>query len=219
LAGLERATTGSVTVNGEPITKPMQECSMVFQSYTSFPWLTVLENIEFGLKYIINNSKERRERAQHFSKLVGLEDFEDSYISNLSGGMKQRVAIASALATDPEILFMDEPFGALDSQTRMMMQEHLLQIVEGTDKTVIFVTHDIEEALLLGDRIYVCSARPAKILAEFDVTFPHPRTTQTRNRKDFFNMKYQIFNLLRDHIYDEKLKGIYAKRKKKNILR
>jgi NitT/TauT family transport system ATP-binding protein len=181
---------------------------MVFQSYTSFPWLTVVENIEFGLCYIANgNKQERRARARELARIVGLEKFENAYINQLSGGMKQRVAIASALATDPKILLMDEPFGALDSQTRMAMQEHLLKITEESDKTVVFVTHDIEEALLLGDRIYVCTGRPGKILAELDVPFPYPRTSSVRNEKKFAEMKYEIFHLLRDDVYAQMLGG------------
>jgi NitT/TauT family transport system ATP-binding protein len=215
ISGLERPTSGTLLVNNRLVEKPIVECSMVFQSYTSFPWLSVIDNIAFGIRYTNKefSFRERREKARHFAKMVGLQEFENAYISALSGGMKQRVAIASALATEPEILLMDEPFGALDSQTRMVMQEHLLKIVEGTNKTVVFVTHDIEEALLLGDRIYVCTARPATILSEIDVPFPHPRTANTRNRKDFFELKHVIFNLLRDHIIAKELDEAYKKRR------
>ena len=206
IAGLEQPTSGTVLVNGAPVTEPGRTCSMVFQSYTSFPWLSVLENIAFGLRYTSNMTRrEGRERAREFARMVGLSEFENAYIKQLSGGMKQRVAIASALATDPEILLMDEPFGALDSQTRMTMQEQLLTITEGSDKTVVFVTHDIEEALLLGDRIYVCTARPASILAELEVPFPYPRTPALRTQKKFGDMKYEIFHLLRDHAYAQML--------------
>jgi ABC-type nitrate/sulfonate/bicarbonate transport system ATPase subunit len=206
IAGLEQPTSGTVLVNGAPVRDPGKTCSMVFQSYTSFPWLTVLENIAFGLRYTSSGTNhERTERARLFARMVGLEEFENAYIRQLSGGMKQRVAIASALATDPKILLMDEPFGALDSQTRMAMQEQLLTITEGSDKTVVFVTHDIEEALLLGDRIYVCTSRPASILAELDVPFPYPRTPALRTQKKFGDMKYEIFHLLRDHAYAQML--------------
>ena len=149
IAGLEQPTSGTVLIHDQSAPNPGKTCSMVFQSYTSFPWLTVVENIEFGLCYTLNgNKQQRRARARELAYMVGLEKFENAYINQLSGGMKQRVAIASALATDPKILLMDEPFGALDSQTRMAMQEHLLKITEESDKTVVFVTHDIEEALL-----------------------------------------------------------------------
>jgi len=216
IAGLEKPTSGTILVNDKPVEKPLLECSMVFQSYTSFPWLSVIDNIAFGLRYTHKemNINDRRRMARHFAGLVGLEEFEGAYINTLSGGMKQRVAIASALATEPEILLMDEPFGALDSQTRMVMQEHLLKIVEETDKTVVFVTHDIEEALLLGDRIYVCTARPARVLEEIDVPFPHPRTASTRNRKDFFELKHVIFNLLREHITAKELELVYKERRR-----
>lgn len=206
IAGLERPSSGTVLVNGAPVKVPGKACSMVFQAYTSFPWLTVLENIAFGLRYTSNGTKrERHEQAREFARKVGLEGFENAFIRQLSGGMKQRVAIASALAMDPQILLMDEPFGALDSQTRMAMQEQLLEITEASNKTVVFVTHDIEEALLLGDRIYVCTARPASILAELDVPFSYPRTPSIRTQKKFGEMKYEIFHLLRDHIYAQRL--------------
>ncbi len=186
---------------------------MVFQAYTSFPWLSVLDNIAFGLRYSTElNRQERRMKAREYATMVGLEKFMQASIKTLSGGMKQRVAIASALATDPAILFMDEPFGALDSQTRLLMQEHLLTIVEQSNKTVIFVTHDIEEALLLGDRIYICSSRPAHVLAEIDVPFPHPRSHLTRDRRDFFEMKHQIFHLLREDAYARRLEDSYERR-------
>lgn len=212
IAGLDQASSGMVLVNGAEITQPGKTCSMVFQSYTSFPWLSVLDNIAFGLRYTCRGTKqERRERARKFARMVELDKFENAYIGQLSGGMKQRVAIASALATDPEILLMDEPFGALDSQTRMAMQEQLLRITEGSEKTVVFVTHDIEEALLLGDRIYVCTARPGKVLAELDVPFPYPRNSAVRNQKKFGDMKYEIFHLLRDHVYAQMLEGASAR--------
>jgi len=207
IAGLEKPNKGTVLVQGDQVKEPGRACSMVFQSYTSFPWLTVLENIIFGLRYTSNGTKKARtEKARELARIVGLDEFENAYINQLSGGMKQRVAIASALATDARILLMDEPFGALDSQTRMAMQEQLLALTEKVNKTVIFVTHDIEEALLLGDRIYVCTARPASVLAELDVPFGHPRPTFVRNDKTFLQLKYEIFHLLRDQVYEQMLK-------------
>lgn len=204
IAGLEKPSSGAVLVNGSPVSAPGKTCSMVFQSYTSFPWLTVLDNIAFAMRYTSDKTKqERRARAQEFARMVGLENFENSWINQLSGGMKQRVAIASALATDSRILIMDEPFGALDSQTRMTMQEQLLTITEASGKTVVFVTHDIEEALVLGDRIYVCTSRPARILAELEVALPRPRAPEMRNQKKFVEMKHEIFHLLRDHVYTQ----------------
>jgi NitT/TauT family transport system ATP-binding protein len=216
VAGLTRPTSGTVSVNGAPVARPGRDCSMVFQAYTSFPWLTVLENIAFGLRYTMRGNRTAHlERARYLAQLVGLEQFQDFHINRLSGGMKQRVAIASALATDPKILLMDEPFGALDSQTRMVMQEQLMTIVEKANKTVMFVTHDIEEALLLGDRVYVCSAQPAKILAEFDVPFGRPRSAATRNDQQFFQMKNEIFNLLRDHVHAQAVQAVYERRLRK----
>jgi NitT/TauT family transport system ATP-binding protein len=214
IAGLSTATSGFVVVNEEPVVGPRHDCGMVFQTYTSFPWLSVIDNIAFGLRYKSNGSAaEKRATARRLACDVGLEEFQNTFIGKLSGGMKQRVAIASALATDPEILLMDEPFGALDSQTRMVMQEHLLTIVERTKKTVVFVTHDIEEALLLGDRIYVCSARPARVLAELEVPFEHPRAAATRNRREFFEMKHEIFYLLREHIYERMTETAHVQRR------
>jgi NitT/TauT family transport system ATP-binding protein len=213
IAGLEHATSGTAAVYGMPPNVSGKVCSMVFQAYTSFPWLSVLENIAFGLRYTCHASKKRRlEIAKEFAGMVGLEEFENAYINELSGGMKQRVAIASALATDPRILLMDEPFGALDSQTRMAMQEQLLAITERSNKTVVLVTHDIEEAILLGDRIYVCTARPASVLAELDVPFGHPRPVAIRNEKEFVRMKYEIFHLLRDHTHAQMLEKTSGRR-------
>ena len=217
IAGLEKPTSGTVLVKGEPVTRPGRDCSMVFQRYTSFPWLSVLKNVAFGLRYTFPGTREERlAEARKFIRMVELEGFEDARISELSGGMKQRVSIASALATRPGILLMDEPFGALDSQTRMAMQEQLLRIVEQTEGTVVFVTHDIEEAILLGHRIYVCTARPARILAELDVPFPHPRTAALRNQKPFFDMKHQIFDLLRDHVHASSVDRFYERRRRKS---
>jgi len=206
IAGLDFPTSGYLSVKGHQVSSPVPECGMVFQGYTSFPWLTVLENIQFALRYVrTTNRGNIEENALHYAKLVGLEEFSHSLIRSLSGGMKQRVAIARALATEPDILLMDEPFGALDSQTRLMMQEHLLEIVAATKKTVVFVTHDIEEALMLGHRIYVISARPAHVIAEIDVPFPYPRTSETRNYREFFELKYEIFNLLREYVIQQEL--------------
>ncbi len=145
VAGLDAPTSGSVLVKGHAVSGPVPECGMVFQRYTSFPWLSVVENIAFGLNCARQVSKAAaRERARTLAVTVGLSGFEDATIASLSGGMRQRVAIAAALALDPSILLMDEPFGALDSQTRLVMQEHLATLVEGSNKTVVFVTHDIE---------------------------------------------------------------------------
>lgn len=213
VAGLEKPTSGTVLVQGKPITRPGLTCSMVFQTYTSFPWLSVIDNVAFGLRYAHKDSRrERRKIAQQYVDMVGLRDFTDAKIQQLSGGMKQRVALASALATDPDVLLMDEPFGALDSQTRLVMQEHLIGICEQAKKTVVFVTHDIEEALLLADRIYICTARPASVLAEIDVPFGRPRCIDVKKEPQFLKKKMEIFHLLRDEALREVLAVGYARR-------
>ncbi|MBN2082120.1 ABC transporter ATP-binding protein [bacterium] len=202
IAGLERPSSGKVLVLDEPVSGPNPHCGMVFQAYTSFPWLTVERNIAFGLKYSRKYAKrEHLSRAREYADKVGLGEFTRSYINRLSGGMKQRVALASALVTEPRILLMDEPFGALDSQTRILMQEHLLELWETNKMTVLFVTHDIEEAIFLADRIFICSARPARIIHEMNVDLERPRTTAMRNRAEFILLRHHIFHLLRDETY------------------
>lgn len=192
VAGLKDTTAGQCSVDGKVVTRPGADRGMVFQSYSLFPWLTVRKNVEFGLS--LNNvaSKERTERANHYIGSVGLTGFENAYPSQLSGGMKQRVAIARALANDPEVLLMDEPFGALDSQTRTLMQELLLGIWEKEQKTVLFVTHDIDEALFLGDVVYVMSARPGRIIDTIDVNLERPRHYDIITTPPFIEFKRRI---------------------------
>src|SRR3954449_3215428 len=156
---------GTISVNGEPVKAPGPDRGIVFQHFALFPWKTVRDNILYGLERQDMPRAERQERAQHFIDLVGLSGFEDSYPSQLSGGMKQRTALARTLAFDPQILLMDEPFGALDAQTRSLMQAELLGIWQRTPKTVIFITHDVQEAVYLADRVAVMSARPGRIKA------------------------------------------------------
>ena len=171
---------------------------MVFQSYTLFPWLTVQQNIEFGLKRRGMPAAERKDIVEFYLNEVGLQRFADNYAKQLSGGMMQRVAIARALANDPQILLMDEPFGALDSQTRLQMQQLLLKVWEHSKKTVLFVTHDIDEAILLGDRIFVMGARPGRIKQVLDVPIERPRNLDMVMDADFIRMKREIFHLLHD---------------------
>jgi len=169
---------------------------MVFQSYTSFPWLTVKVNIKFGLAFVHGLSRQEREvRAQRLVELVGLRGFETAYPSTLSGGMKQRVAIARSLIADPMVLLMDEPFGALDTQTRAVMQEQLIDIWEKLQKTVVFVTHDIEEAIFLADNIYVLTARPAKLKARIKISLPRPRSFEMRLTSEFAEVKRRLLEL------------------------
>jgi NitT/TauT family transport system ATP-binding protein len=175
VAGLEDPSSGIVAVDGVPVTGPGADRGMVFQNYTLFPWLTVRKNVLFGPKMKGLRDDKATKAADEWLKLVGLTDFADLYPAQLSGGMKQRVAIARALANDPRILLMDEPFGALDAQTRASMQAHLLRIWSAADVTVLFITHDLDEAIYLSDRVVVLGARPGRILEIIDVPVARPR--------------------------------------------
>ena len=175
VAGLNEASAGCCRVDGATVSGPGADRGMVFQSYSLFPWLTVQKNVEFGPSLRNLPAQERIERTRHYVDAVGLNGFEDAYPLQLSGGMQQRVALARVLANDPQVLLMDEPFGALDHQTRSHMQELLLGIWEREQKTVLFVTHDIDEALFLGDVVYVMSARPGRIIDTIDVGLARPR--------------------------------------------
>jgi len=199
IAGLEVPTSGKVLIDGEEVNRPSRDRGMVFQTYTSFPWLTVAENIEFGLTFLDKDVKSsRREEVQHYIRIVGLEGFENTFPSVLSGGMRQRVAIARTLIANPSILLMDEPFGALDSQTRGIMQEQLEKIWEELDKTVVFVTHDLEEALFLADRIYVLTPRPARLKEFLIVDLPRPRDPAMKMSKQFLALRRSLFELTHD---------------------
>ncbi len=178
VAGLDRPTSGTVTLDGRPVTGPGPDRGMVFQSYTLFPWLTIEDNIGFGLREKGASAAEARETVAYYVDQVGLTGFEKHWPKQLSGGMQQRTAIARALANDPKILLLDEPFGALDNQTRGLMQELLLGIWERQHKMVLFVTHDIEEAIFVGSRIVTMSARPGRIKSIIPVDLPHPATTR-----------------------------------------
>jgi ABC-type nitrate/sulfonate/bicarbonate transport system ATPase subunit len=171
---------------------------MVFQSYTLFPWLTVRQNVEFGPRLRGTPPSERVAAAARYIASVGLAGFENVYPKELSGGMMQRVAIARALANDPEVLLMDEPFGALDAQTRSLMGELLLRVWGETSKTVLFVTHDIEEALFLGDRVFVMTARPGRIREEIQVPLPRPRTVDMLTSEVFVGLKRRVMGLIRE---------------------
>lgn len=198
VAGLIEPTSGIITLDGKAVTRPGKDRGMVFQSYTLFPWLTVRQNVEFGPKIAGIPAAERAQISDRFISEVGLEGFEKAYPKQLSGGMMQRVALARALANDPEILLMDEPFGALDSQTRSLMQELLLKIWERQHKTVLFITHDIDEAILLGDRVHVMTARPGRIKEMVEIDIPRPRTVDVLTAPEFIALKRRIMKLIHE---------------------
>jgi NitT/TauT family transport system ATP-binding protein len=202
-AGLTEVTSGAIRLDGNEVLEPGPDRGMVFQSYTLFPWLTVRANVEYGLKRKNVPPEKRSEIVAHYLQEVGLAAFANHYPSQLSGGMKQRVAIARALANDPDILLMDEPFGALDSQTRGTMQKLLLRVWERQHKTVLFVTHDIDEAIILGDRVLVMTARPGKIKAEVKVDLPRPRSLEAILEPEFIALKRRILGLLHDEIDED----------------
>ena len=197
VAGLNTTTAGAIYLDGKRVTRPGKERGMVFQSYTLFPWLTVRENVEFGLTVAKVPADERARIARRFLGEVRLEGFEQAYPKQLSGGMMQRVALARALANDPEILLMDEPFGALDSQTRSLMQELLLSIWEHSHKTVLFITHDIDEAILLADVVYVMSARPGRLRSRIPIDLKRPRTVELLTDGAFNEIRRDIFARIR----------------------
>ena len=196
LGGLNTATSGEVLLDGKPVQGPGADRGMVFQGYSLFPWLSVQKNVEFGLKMKKMPKAQRAEQAKKFIDLVGLTGFENALPKQLSGGMKQRVAIARTLANEPEILLMDEPFGALDAQTRVVMQELLADISKKTKTTILFITHDIDEAVLLGDRIYVMSRRPGTIREVLDVNIPGVRSHESLVLPEFLATKKKIMDML-----------------------
>jgi ABC-type nitrate/sulfonate/bicarbonate transport system ATPase subunit len=197
VAGLDRPTEGSVLLDGAPVATPGPDRGMVFQSYTLFPWLTVRQNICFGLVEKGVSRPRQRQVSDYFIERVGLKGFEDHYPKMLSGGMQQRTALARALANDPKILLLDEPFGALDNQTRALMQELLLGIWETDKKTVLFVTHDIEEAIFLGNRVVVMTARPGRIKSDLRIDLPHPRVYTMKTTPEFAALKARLTEEIR----------------------
>jgi len=193
LAGLDKPTSGEIFHNGKPVLKPDPSRAVVYQTLALFPWLTVKGNVEFSPKSRGINKKERDDSTAHFIDLVGLKGFEDSFPMQLSGGMKQRVGIARAYSSNPDILFMDEPFGHLDAQTRYMMQESLEEICANERRTVVFVTNNIEEATYLADRILLFSDCPSKICAEYKIDLPRPRNIVD---PDFLQLRQEITNMI-----------------------
>ncbi|WP_068619829.1 ABC transporter ATP-binding protein [Paenibacillus tuaregi] len=201
VAGLTKPSSGQVLLDGRPITGPDLDRGIVFQQYALFPWKTALANVEFGLEAKGVPRKERRKLALEYIQLVGLAGFEHRYPHELSGGMKQRIAIARSLAYDPDVLLMDEPFAALDAQTRETLQSELLRIWEATGKTILFITHGIEEAVYLGQRVAVMTSRPGRIKEVIAVPF-ESRTSEEdlRAHPDFVRVRHQIWDLLKDEV-------------------
>ncbi|XXJ18538.1 ABC transporter ATP-binding protein [Desulfovibrio caledoniensis] len=200
VAGLEHASSGAAVLEGAPITGPGADRGMVFQSYTLFPWLTVRKNVEFGLRLKGVPAAERAEIARKYINLVGLAEFENALPKELSGGMKQRVAIARVLANKPVMLLMDEPFGALDAQTRLLLQELLLDVWRKESSTILFITHDIDEAILLADNVYIMSRRPGRIKAKVPVDIARPRDHKASLTPEFSEVKSRIMDLLWEEI-------------------
>lgn len=222
VAGLEPYDSGSVTIHGQPVIGPGPDRAVVFQQYALYPWMTVQKNVEFAIKFqthqvdtgrtdpktgaplkksVHYTKQEKAEMAKKYIKMVNLEGFEDSFPSGLSGGMKQRVAIARSYATRSDVLLMDEPFGALDAQTRAQLQEDLLNTWAQERKTCLFITHDVEEAVLLATRVVIMSARPGRIKTMIDIDLPYPRNQATKMDARFIEYKNQIW----EQVYKEYL--------------
>jgi len=198
VAGLARPASGSVELDGRRISGPGLDRGVVFQQYTLLPWRTAVGNVEFALEAAGVKRAERKERARHYLDLVGLSDFAGRYPHELSGGMKQRVAIARSLSYEPEVLLMDEPYGALDAQTRERLQEELLGIWRRTGTTILFITHDIEEAVYLGQRVAVMSARPGRIREIVDVDLDRSGGVDVRSTPEFARYRHRVWSLLRE---------------------
>jgi NitT/TauT family transport system ATP-binding protein len=196
VAGLDEATAGDILLDGKAVTGPGSDRGMVFQGYTLFPWLTVRSNVMFGLLMHGKAPSTAESEAREWLDMVGLSKFEHSYPHELSGGMKQRVAIARALANEPRILLMDEPFGALDALTRCKMQSYLMQIWKKVDVTVLFITHDLEEACFLADRIVVMGTNPGRVLEVIENPMPRPRTTDQLISPEFLALKHRLDELI-----------------------
>ncbi len=197
IAGFEKPTSGKIFLNDEVIQGPGPDRGFVFQEFALYPWKSVLSNIMFGLEIQGIPKGEARKKAMHYVRMIGLEGFEEKYSHELSGGMKQRVGIARALAYDPEVLLMDEPFGALDAQTKKIMQGELLRIWRETKKTVVYVTHSVIEATYLADRVFVLTSRPSKVKGIIDIDVPRPRDYTS---DEFLDARKQVLNLLEEEV-------------------
>jgi len=197
IAGLDKPDSGEVLVHDQPVLGPSKDRGMVFQKYTSFPWLTVAENVGYGMKINGVPAAQRKETTDRLLKAVGLSEFAGVYPDTLSGGMQQRVAIARTLALRPSVILMDEPFGALDAQTRSEMQQLLLQIWDETACTILFVTHDVEEAIYLADRIFIMSSHPGTIVEDLPVPFDRPRDLGLKEKTEFHDLQHYVLGRLK----------------------
>lgn len=220
IAGLEKATGGEVLVDGQKVSGPSPERGVIFQQYALFPWLTVRENVEFGLKLARKSRKETRETAEHFIELVGLTQFADALPKMLSGGMKQRCALARAYAVNPKLLLMDEPFGALDALTRVNLQGQLLQTWQSEKRTVMFITHDVDEAVFLANRVVVMAAKPGRIKEIIEVDLPYPRHVDLRLTPRFGELRNRVWSAVYSQeldlaSYGEQVSGQPTQKKKK----
>jgi NitT/TauT family transport system ATP-binding protein len=203
IGGLETATSGIVEVDGASVTGPGPDRGMVFQGYSLFPWKTVQENVRFGLELAGATTQEQQARTDELLAVVGLADFADSLPRELSGGMRQRVAIARALAPEPDVLLLDEPFGALDAQTKRSLQEFLLTIWQRTSATILMVTHDVDEAIYLSGRVYVLSSRPGRVAEEIEIPFGSSRGTHIKRDPRFLDLRDDI----EEHLYTQMVEG------------
>ncbi len=197
IAGLATPTSGTVLIDGEPVLGPGCDRGMIFQNYSLFPWLTVSDNIGFGLSLKGMSKAERQEKIYYYLEVVGLKKFSNAYPKQLSGGMKQRVAIARALANEPEVLLMDEPFGALDAQTKEQMQQFMIELWSKTQTTILTITHDIEEGIFLSQRMYVMSPHPGKIQQETAIPLPSDRHLDLKLTPEFIEIKRHLIHTLR----------------------
>lgn len=200
LAGLSRQTGGEITVDGEPVNGVNRKHGVVFQGYALFPWRTVQQNVEVGLQIRGVPKKERKQIALEYIQLVGLQSFANRYPHELSGGMRQRVAIARSLAYQPDVLLMDEPFAALDAQTREILQSELLRIWDARKKTIIFITHSLDEAIFLADRVAIMTARPGTIKEIIDIPLERPRSADIRNSESFVKLRQRAWSILKDEV-------------------
>jgi NitT/TauT family transport system ATP-binding protein len=200
VAGFIAPTHGEILLEDEPIIGIEPRCGMIFQNYALFPWMTVVDNVAFGPRLKGSSRQQRKVKAQEWIDRAGLKGFEHAYPGELSGGMQQRVALCRALANDPEVLLCDEPFAALDAMTRQIMQEELLHIVQDSQKTVIFITHSIDEALILSDRLIVMSARPGTVKAVYDNDLPRPRKLDVQLTDRFLELKREVWDLVQEEV-------------------